>query len=178
MRQRAGRPEAPAPGTIAEANIGPSGEITALAVGYGHLVPDDTVTVERRVETSRGELTCEFPVAGLTSWLCLKADALMRRDKLKDAYDIVWILAALGPEEAARIVAESQLLAGSSASVVVKQLDRLVGDQFADTASAGPGSYTAFLNADPGERERRFAMETVKEFGRHLVSAGVGLTTK
>ncbi len=35
MRDRAGRPEKPAAGTPAEANIGPAGEITALAVGYG-----------------------------------------------------------------------------------------------------------------------------------------------
>jgi hypothetical protein len=32
----------PASGTPAESNIGPAGEITALAVGYGHLVPIDT----------------------------------------------------------------------------------------------------------------------------------------
>ena len=39
MRSRAGRPEKPSSGTPAEANIGPSGEISALAVGFGHLVP-------------------------------------------------------------------------------------------------------------------------------------------
>ena len=39
MRDRAGPPEKPASGIPAEANIGPAGEITALAVGYGHLVP-------------------------------------------------------------------------------------------------------------------------------------------
>lgn len=85
IRGRAGRPEKPATGTPAEANVGPAGEITALAVGYGHLVPGDTVLVERRVPTSRGMLGYEFPVAGPASWLCLKADAIMRRDKPKDA---------------------------------------------------------------------------------------------
>lgn len=64
-RNNAGRPEKPAAGTPAEANIGPSGEITALAVGYGYLVPLDTVFIERRVQTSRGMLGYEFPVAGL-----------------------------------------------------------------------------------------------------------------
>lgn len=39
----------------------------------------------------------EFPIAGLAPWLCLKADAIMRRDKPKDAYDVVWLLDALGP---------------------------------------------------------------------------------
>lgn len=54
MRSRAGRPEKPAAETPAEANIGPSGEIQALAIGYGHLVLADTVFVERRVETNHG----------------------------------------------------------------------------------------------------------------------------
>ena len=75
-------------GHAGEANIGPRDEITALAVGFGRLVPDDTITVERRVETVAGALTFEFPVAGLASWLCLKADAIMRRDKPNDAYDV------------------------------------------------------------------------------------------
>ncbi len=82
MRSKAGRPESPAEDTPAEANIGPAGEITALAVGFGHLVPADTIAVERRVETNAGQLTFEFPVADLTSWLCLKVDAIMRRDKI------------------------------------------------------------------------------------------------
>jgi hypothetical protein len=59
MRDRADRPEKPASGTPGESNIGPAGEITALAVGYGHLVPADTVLVERRVPTSRGMLGYE-----------------------------------------------------------------------------------------------------------------------
>jgi hypothetical protein len=106
-RNRAGRPEKRVVGTPAEANIGPSGEITALAVGYGHLVPLDTVVVERRVQTNRGMLGYEFPVAGLAPWLCLKADAIMRRDKPKDAYDIVWLIDALGPDRAAGMISES-----------------------------------------------------------------------
>jgi len=60
-------------------------------------VPDDTITIPRRVETASGGLTYEFPVAGLASWLCLKSDAIMRRDKPKDSYDIVWVLDALDP---------------------------------------------------------------------------------
>jgi hypothetical protein len=101
-RSRAGQPESPAVTTPAEANIGPSGEITALAVGFGHLFPDDTIQVERRVETLHGMFSYEFPVAGVASWLCLKADAIMRRAKLKDAYDIVWLIDALGPAKLLR----------------------------------------------------------------------------
>lgn len=137
VRTRAGRPEKPAAATPAEANIGPSGEITALAVGFGHLVPEDTITVQRRVETRRGMLTYEFPVAGIASWLCLKADAIIRRDKPKDAYDVVWLTDALGPDQAADKIAASPLLAGPSAAEVITQLGRLVDDQFRDIEAAG-----------------------------------------
>src|SRR5258708_7374225 len=131
-----------------------SSEITALAVGFGHLVPFDTVTVERRVQTNRGMLGYEFPVAGLTPWLCLKADAIMRRDKAKDAYDVVWLIDALGPERAAEMISASPLLAGEMASEVIAQLDRLITDQFRDLAAAGPAMYVSFLGTDGAEREQ------------------------
>jgi len=175
VRARAGRPELPASGTPAEANIGPSGEITALAVGFGHLVPEDTVTVERRVESSRGTLTFEFPVAGLASWLCLKADAIMRRDKPKDAYDVVWLLAALGPAEAAQWIADCALLAGERADEVRSQLGRLIADQFGDEAAVGPTAYADFLHADPGSVERRRAVGTLAALRHELSARGITL---
>jgi hypothetical protein len=173
MRDRAGRPEKPASGTPAEANIGPAGEITALAVGYGHLVPRDTVYVERRVMTSDGMLGYEFPVAGLAPWLCLKADAIMRRRKPKDAYDVVWLLDALGPEEAAARISGSPLLDGELAADVLEQLVRLVTDQFRDTASVGPAMYANFLETEDGNVDRRHAFGTLKAFGKALNTRGI-----
>lgn len=173
MRDRAGRSEKPASGTPAEANIGPAGEITALAVGYGHLVPRDTVYVERRVMTSDGMLEYEFPVAGLAPWLCLKADAIMRRRKPKDAYDVVWLLNALGPEEAAARISDSPLLGEEMAVDVLGQLARLITDQFRDTASVGPAMYADFLEAENGGAERRHASGTVAAFGRALNARGI-----
>lgn len=173
VRTRAGRPEKPAASTPAEANIGPSGEITALAVGFGHLVPEDTVTVQRRVETNRGMLTYEFPVAGIASWLCLKADAIMRRDKPKDAYDVVWLTDALGPDQAAVAIAASPLLAGESATEVITQLGRLVDDQFRDIQSAGPVMYADFLEAQPRNRELRHAHGSIAALGQALRKRGI-----
>jgi hypothetical protein len=177
MRTRAGRPEKPAAETPAEANIGPSGEISALAVGFGHLVPADTVAIERRVETKHGMLSYEFPVAGLTSWLCLKADAIMRRDKPKDAYDVVWLLDALGSDRASDLIAASSLVTGEHADEVFSQLHRLITDQFKDTGSAGPVMYADFLEATPGALERRHAQGTLAAFGsallkRHRIQLG------
>jgi hypothetical protein len=173
VRTRAGRPEKPAASTPAEANIGPSGEITALAVGFGHLVPEDTVTVQRRVETNRGMLTYKFPVAGIASWLCLKADAIMRRDKPKDAYDVVWLTDALGPDQAAAAIAASPLLAGESATEVITQLGRLVADQFRDIQSAGPVMYADFLEAQPRNRALRHAHGSIAALGQALRKRGI-----
>jgi hypothetical protein len=174
IRSRAGRPERPAAETPAEANIGPGGEITALAVGLGHLVPDDTITISRRVETASGGLTYEFPVAGVASWLCLKSDAIMRRDKAKDAYDVVWVIDALGPDAVSATVAASPLLAGPFADEVSAQLMLLVDDQFRDEASVGPTSYATFLETEPPDRARRHALGTVVAFARALASHGIG----
>lgn len=166
-RVRGGRPEAPAPDTNAELNVGPTGEITALAVGFGHLVVDDTVTVHRVVETSDGRLRFEFPVAGVASWLCLKSDAIMRRSKPKDAYDVVWLVAGLGPDEAARRILASPLFAGELASRVVEQLSRLA-EQFENVESVGPRSYATFLDGENAERDRRYAVGAITGLWRVL----------
>ena len=175
VRTRAGRPEAPVADTPAEANIGPSGEITALAIGCGHLVPPDTIIVERRVETSRGNLTYDFPVAGTASWLCLKSDAIMRRDKSKDAYDVVWLIDALGPNRAGDLVMASPLLAGPFAPEVTRQLARLIFDQFLDTDSVGPTAYAEFFESHPGTAERLHAQRSLTALGNALLARGIEL---
>jgi len=172
VRTRGGRPEDPAEDTPAEANIGPNGEITALAVGFGHLVPQDTITIDRRVESAEGELTFEFPVAGLASWLCLKSDALMRRNKPKDAYDIVWTLDALGPDEASARVAGSPLLTGPFADEVKGQMRRLITDQFRNERSVGPMQCATFLESRNDEGVRRHAVGTLNAFDRALAERG------
>jgi Nucleotidyl transferase AbiEii toxin, Type IV TA system len=177
-RNNAGRPEKPTAGTPAEANIGPSGEISALAVGYGHLVPLDTVLIERRVQTNRGMLGYEFPVAGLAPWLCLKADAIMRRDKPKDAYDVVWLIDALGPDRAADMISESPLLVLETAPELVRQLARLIADQFQDTTAAGPAMYETFHGAPAKESHRRHAHGTLRAFGSALRERGIHLDAR
>lgn len=74
VRTRGGRPEGPASDTPAIANMGPSGEIAALAVGFGHLVPEDTIAVERHVETVRQP---DLPVSARRS--CVLAVSKIRR---------------------------------------------------------------------------------------------------
>lgn len=120
-----------------------------------------------------GGLTYEFPVAGLASRLCLKSDAIMRRNKPKDAYDVVWTLDALGPDIAADRVALSPLLGGEFAEELVAQLRHLVADQFRDIDSVGPTEYAVFLEAEARELEQRHALGTVMAFGQALAARGV-----
>jgi hypothetical protein len=110
----------------------------------------------------------EFPVSGLASWLCLKADAIMRRDKPKDAYDVVWLIDALGPERAAEMISASPLLTSEMAPEVLSQLKRLVTDQFRDTAAGGPAMYASFLGGDGGEGDRRHAHGSLRALGLEL----------
>ena len=46
----------------------------------------------------------------------------MRRNKAKDAYDVVWLIDALGPERAAEMISASPLLANETADEVIAQL--------------------------------------------------------
>ena len=118
----------------------------------------------------------EFPVAGLASWLCLKADAIMRRDKPKDAYDVVWLINAVGPAEAARRLADTPLLAGDLARDVLNQLSRLVRDQFRDLGAAGPAMYASFLGVNESDANRRQAHGTLAALGKALDARGIHLT--
>ena len=109
-----------------------------------------------------------FPIAGPASWLCLKSDAIMGRNKPKDAYDVVWVIDALGPHVVASQIATSVLLASEFADEVRHQLNMLIFDQFRDTDSIGPRSYATFLEADPSSAERRHAHGTLSALGEAL----------
>ena len=160
-RSHGGRPEPPAPNTPAEVNVGGHSEIAALGVSYGHLVLEDTITVERDVRAAAGRLTYPFPVANVASWLCLKADAMILRNKPKDAYDVVWLLAGLGPDEASQRVATSPLLRGPNREPTLEQLQRLA-ELFASPDMVGPESFRRFV--DGTARAARYAVGTVSEF--------------
>lgn len=81
----------------------------------------------------------------------------------KDAYDVVWVIAALGPEAAAARAAASPLLAGDFATEVRAQLRRL-RDQFETTDSVGPRAYADLLEQTEPAIARRFAVGTLERF--------------
>jgi hypothetical protein len=167
-RSTAGRPERPREGSVAERNVGDASGVATIALAHGHLVALDTDTITRRVPAAAGNLDFDFPVAGLTAWLCLKVDGIRSRDKAKDAFDVVWVLQAVGPEAAAAIVHRSRLLASDLADETRAQIDRLIDDQFLDVDSVGPGQYAAFREAPDDDRLKRDAHATVQAFGAAL----------
>ena len=61
------------------------------------------------------------------------------------------------------------------AADVLKQLARLVTDQFRDTASVGPAMYAVFLEADDDNADRRHAFGTATAFGKALNARGIKL---
>ena len=97
----------------------------------------------------------------------------MRRDKPKDAYDVVWLIDALGPAEAAARITASPLLNSDLASDVLGQLARLTSDQFREIDAAGPQMYADFLQADGGDAERRHAHGTIAALHKALRGRGI-----
>ncbi len=85
---RAFRPKA-AENPTGKFNLG--GKLAALALDAGSLLTTDLEIVTRPVAlpNNKGTIEAELRVTGPLAFLAAKADALRKRDKPKDAYDIV-----------------------------------------------------------------------------------------
>ncbi|MFP3344701.1 hypothetical protein R0J87_19685, partial [Halomonas sp. SIMBA_159] len=84
------------------------GKLSALSLKAGNVLVEDVETVERAVTLpeGKGKLSIPLRVTGPLAFLLAKKDALVGRDKPKDAYDIVWIIENWpgGPRGAAEAV--------------------------------------------------------------------------
>jgi len=165
------REQQPAARVNAELNLGP---ITACAIDYGHLVPLDTERLTKRVRAIDGEMDFTFPVAGVTSWLCLKSAAITNRRAPKDAYDIVWLLNALNPGDVAGRIADSEV-ARQRPDEVRSQIDKLYNDLFLTTDAVGAGMYARFMEPSDTDDEpllRRNAVGAVQQLAQELRERG------
>jgi hypothetical protein len=93
----------------------------------------------------------------------------------RSPYDVVWLLDAIGPAEAARRIAGTPLLAGDLARDVLGQLRRLINDQFRDLSAVGPGMYASFLGANDSDANRRHAHGTLAALGKALGARDIQL---
>lgn len=105
--------------------------------------------------------------------MCLKADGIQQSDKAKDAFDIVWLIRALGPEAMAATIAASPLFTSEFADEARAQLGRLVDDLFLDSDSIGPGQYATFLEEPDDARRKREALTTVRVLGDQLRATSI-----
>ncbi len=143
-----------------------AGKLSALVLDAGDLIASDTRVVKRKVETSKGELDFEFRVAGPLSWLVSKTDALERRDKTKDAYDIVW-LCECWPGGQAALAAELRASAQFANPKAVAGLARLKV-AFADRAQIGPKQYADFMLEENRERSALRAVGAISSLFNEL----------
>jgi hypothetical protein len=151
------------------------GRLSALALNAGALLTTDVEVITRRVTLpdNKGTLDTELRVTGPLAFLAAKADALRRRDKPKDAYDIVWLIESWpgGPTAAAAAFAARRIYQDAE---VASALNAIAGD-FSSTDRIGSRSYARFVAADipeEGQLERR-AVGAVAEFIAGLPSTTV-----
>lgn len=146
--------------------------LSALAISRGDVIDADVVECRPVINLpgGGGRLAAILRVTGPAGFIAAKVDAIARRDKAKDAYDLVWLLEAWpgGPAAAADRVAASPAMTMASMAEALDQL----ADQFADLDAVGSRSYARFVavqaatpTLDPPARR---AVGAVSEFLRAL----------
>jgi hypothetical protein len=159
----------------AKQNLGSN--LSAMALDAGAVVGEDVVVVERELDLPEGggRTRFSFRVTGLLAFLVAKISALTRRDKPKDAYDVVWLVESWegGPEGAAAAIGASGPFGSAEAEAA---LDRL-WEEFAAPDRLGPASYVRFMadesmTADDRLRLARQAVGALQAL-RNALEAGI-----
>lgn len=124
------------------------GKLSAMAIAAGRLVDRDARDVEIDVELpdNGGKTVQRLKVAGPSAYLASKADALRRRTKNKDAYDIVW-LCECWPGGQSALAAEIAQSPVASDPDFVEAL-RVLSEEFGEIDCAGAVRYGRFMASD------------------------------
>ena len=121
------------------------GKLSAMTLSAGRLVDLDVREVEVEVDLPGGAGRTHHPmkVVGPAAYLATKADALRRRDKNKDAYDIVWMAEAWpgGQQELATEIRQSRVASEPEFLAAMEVLRR----EFETIDSAGAVKYARFV---------------------------------
>ncbi|MFN0062659.1 MAG: hypothetical protein ACKVPX_09090 [Myxococcaceae bacterium] len=135
------------PGGLVGANL------SALALAAGGLI--DLDAVERIIDVALpargGTARVRLRVTGIAGYIAAKVDALIRRDKHKDAYDIIWLIEAWpgGPAGAADAVRSSPIFNHPEFRNSLTELRKL----FADLDAVGPRRYASFMGQGTGQAD-------------------------
>jgi hypothetical protein len=126
----------------------PEGDVTkglsAMTLGTGELIDRDRVELSLQIELPDGSIaTLPFRVTAPASFLASKADALVGRDKNKDAYDVVWLCEAWpgGQDSLARVVQGSPVFNDP----LMRHALEILTSQFDGIDSLGSRAYARFI---------------------------------
>jgi hypothetical protein len=134
------------------------GKLSALVLATGGLIDKDfrELEVEVTLPGGGGRTRQPMTVAGPGAYLAAKADALRRRNKNKDAYDIVWLVESWpGGQAGLAPVIRASAIFGDP--VFHRYLD-ILKQEFEDIDSAGARKYARFMSGagmDPDQLARR-----------------------
>jgi hypothetical protein len=122
------------------------GKLSALVLAAGGLIDRDARDLDVEVELpgGGGRTRQRLKVAGPASYLAAKADALQRREKNKDAYDIVWLVESWpGGQPAFAAELQRSVVFGELAPAL-----SVLATEFATIDSAGAVKYGRFMARD------------------------------
>lgn len=127
-------------------------KLSAMTIAAGQLIDRDAREVSEEVDLPDGGGRTEqrFKVVGPAAYLAAKADALRRREKNKDAYDVVW-LSECWPG------AQGALADEIRKSAVFDELGPsldILAQEFANPDAAGSTKYARFMAVETAERDR------------------------
>jgi hypothetical protein len=134
------------PGTLHRPGGIVGGKLSAMVLATGRLIDSDTRVVEIGVELpgGGGKTRQAIRVVGPGAYLAAKADALRRRTKNKDAYDIVW-MAESWPGGQPALAGETGLLLRDDE---FQEAMETLRQEFATIDSAGAIKYARFMSDD------------------------------
>lgn len=121
------------------------GKLSAMTLATGRLLDRDNrpVDVEVTLPDGGGRTRHTLKVAGPAAYLASKADALRRRNKNKDAYDVVWMAEGWpGGQAALAVEVRGSVIWGEAELAQALQALR---EEFATVDSAGAVKYARFM---------------------------------
>lgn len=134
---------------VAKHNMG--GKLGALPIDAGELLTTDIEIVKwnTQLPNGKGMMPIDLRVTGPLAFLVAKDDALRKRDKNKDAYDVVWLIENWpgGPQRAANDFAKRK----SYNEVIESRIRSMVNDLFSSPQHTGSVSYGRFMATSPLE---------------------------
>lgn len=128
------------------------GKLSALVLEAGRLIDRDVrdISVEVDLPDGGGRTRHTLKVVGPAAYLASKTDALRRRNKNKDAYDVIWLLECWpgGQTALALVVFESSVYADLGPTLAALR------EEFATIDAAGSVKFGRFMATEAAEVDR------------------------